>query len=217
MKSNIRIDFVSDVSCPWCVVGLYSLRAALAAVETDVTGEIHFQPFELNPQMPPQGQEIVEHLTAKYGLTREQLQQNTDAMEARGLALGFVFGKGKRSRIYNTFDAHRLLHFAGREGQQLSLKLALFKAYFTDGRDPSSHEVLIDVADQVGLNKSRVRNILEGDEFAREVRDQQRYYRDLGVNAVPTMVFNGRDALRGAQPVDTYVQVLSGIAREQCE
>jgi predicted DsbA family dithiol-disulfide isomerase len=217
MKSNIRIDFVSDVSCPWCVIGLYTLRAALAEVEADVTGEIHFQPFELNPQMPPQGQEIVEHLTAKYGITRDQLQQNTKALEARGRAVGFVFGKGKRNRIYNTFDAHRLLHYAQTEELQLPLKLALFKAYFTDGRDPSAHEVLIDVAEQVGMNRSRVSKILQGDEFARDVREQQRYYLDLGVNAVPTIVFNGRDALRGAQPIDTYIQVLSGIARESRE
>ncbi|MGC2164745.1 MAG: DsbA family oxidoreductase, partial [Gallionella sp.] len=135
MKGKVRIDFVSDVSCPWCAVGLHALEIALARLDEDVTAEIHFQPFELNPHMVPEGQDISEHLMVKYGLTHAQLRQNTEAMEARGLAVGFTFGRGKRSRIYNTFDAHRLLHWADLQGHQRDLKHALFQAYFTDGRD----------------------------------------------------------------------------------
>lgn len=217
VNRSLRIDFISDVSCPWCAVGLHALEAAIARLDDDVMAEIHFQPFELNPQMPPEGQDTGEHLMAKYGLTAEQLRQNTEAMEARGLAVGFVFGKGKRSRIYNTFDAHRLLHWAGLEGKQQALKHALFQAYFTDGRDPSSHEVLISVAEHVGLDKSRVLEILSGDEYAAEVRKQERYYLDMGVNAVPTVIFNEREMLRGAQSAEVYAQVLADVAGKQAE
>lgn len=212
MNRSVRVDFVSDVSCPWCAVGLHALEAALKRLDDNVRAEIHFQPFELNPQMPPEGQDTSEHLMAKYGLTAEQVRQNTEAMEARGLAVGFVFGKGKRSRIYNTFDAHRLLHWAGLEGTQQALKHALFQAYFTDGRDPSSHEVLIGVAEQLGLDRSRVLEILSGDEYAADVRKQQRYYLDLGVNAVPTVIFNEREMLRGAHSEDVYAQVMTDAA-----
>ncbi len=217
MHSSIRIDFISDVSCPWCVVGLHALEAAIASLEPGVAAEIRFHPFELNPHMPADGQDIGEHLTAKYGLTPTQLRQNTEAMYARGLAVGFAFGKDKRSRIYNTFDAHRLLHWAWLEGRQLALKHALFQAYFTDGRNPSAPEVLISVAEQVGLDAMRAREILAGDEYAQEVREQERYYLDLGINAVPTIIFDQREMLRGAQTVEVYAQVLSSRAGKQAE
>jgi predicted DsbA family dithiol-disulfide isomerase len=145
MTAHIKIDFVSDVSCPWCVIGLRSLEQALERIGDNATAEIHFQPFELNPHMPPEGQDIAEHIAQKYGSTPEQLARNQDGIRTRGAALGFTFNMDKRSRIYNTFDAHRLLHWAGLEGRQHALKRALFAAYFTDGRNPSDHAVLIDV------------------------------------------------------------------------
>ena len=133
----MKIDFVSDVSCPWCAIGLRSLETALERIGPDLAPELHFQPFELNPQMGADGQDIAEHLHEKYGLSPEQLAQNSEAIRARGAALGFTFTQGARRRIYNTFDAHRLLHWAEGEGRQHELKQALFKAYFTDGQDPS--------------------------------------------------------------------------------
>src|SRR5450759_1069950 len=139
----MKIDFVSDVSCPWCVIGLKALEEAIARLGDQVQAEIHFQPFELNPQMPPEGQDINEHLAEKYHTTPEQMEQSREMIRARGEEVGFSFVSGKRSRIYNTFDSHRLLHWAEQQGRQLALKHALFKAYFTDGENPGAHDVLI--------------------------------------------------------------------------
>ena len=155
MPTTLKIDFVSDVSCPWCIIGLNALEQAADRLKGEVALDLHFQPFELNPQMAPEGQDIGEHLQEKYGATPEQSQKNREAIAARGAALGFTFSMDKRSRIYNTFDAHRLLHWAEEKGLQPALKKALFKAYFTDGQDPSNHEVLVRVADEVGLDVAR--------------------------------------------------------------
>lgn len=146
MTTTLKIDFVSDVSCPWCIIGLKALEQAAERLQGEVALDLHFQPFELNPQMGPEGQDIGEHLQEKYGATPEQSQKNREAIAARGAELGFTFSMDKRSRIYNTFDAHRLLHWAEEQGLQKALKHALFTAYFTDGKDPSNHEVLVQVA-----------------------------------------------------------------------
>jgi predicted DsbA family dithiol-disulfide isomerase len=215
VNTRIRIDFVSDVSCPWCAVGLQSLEAVLSQLGDQVTADVHFQPFELNPKMPPEGQEISAHLMEKYGLTREQYVQNTEAMRVRGEQVGFTFGVGKRSRIYNTFDAHRLLHWAGLEDRQAALKHALFKAYFTDGEDPSSHEILTRIAEKAGLNAARAREILASDEYAKEVREWERYYLDRGINAVPSVIIDESQLIRGAQPADVYAQMLRDVAKVQ--
>ena len=127
MSAPLKIDFVSDVSCPWCVVGLYGLTRALDLLGDEVQAEIRFQPFELNPKMGPEGQNITEHITEKYGSTPEQSQKNREMIRARGAEVGFAFRTDGNSRIYNTFDAHRLLYCAGLEGLQLQLKEALFK------------------------------------------------------------------------------------------
>src|SRR5487761_2398088 len=182
MNTPMKIDFVSDVSCPWCVIGLKALEAAIARLGDEVKTEIHFQPFELNPQMPPGGQDIDEHLAEKYGATPEQSEQTREMIRARGAETGFAFAMAKRSRIYNTFDAHRLLHWADHEGRQLALEHALFKACFTDGENPGAHEVLIRVAGEVGLDAARAKEILSSDEYADEVRRQERFYLDQGIN-----------------------------------
>ena len=134
MTTNLKIDFVSDVSCPWCAIGLSALEQALAAVEGDIHAEMHFHPFELNPQMGPDGQDVTEHLTQKYGSTPEQQAQVRATIRERGAEAGFAFKPEGRGRIWNTFDAHRLLHWAGNEGRQSALKHALLGAYFTDGK-----------------------------------------------------------------------------------
>ena len=176
MNTAIKIDFVSDVSCPWCVIGLKALEQAIERLGDEVKTEIHFQPFELNPQMPPGGQDITEHLAEKYGATPEQSEQTREMIRARGEEVGFTFALAKRSRIYNTFDAHRLLHWAELEGRQLALKHALFKAYFTDGENPGAHEVLTRLAGEVGLDRARANEILSSDAYAGDVRKQQRFY-----------------------------------------
>jgi predicted DsbA family dithiol-disulfide isomerase len=217
MTTPLKIDFVSDVSCPWCVIGLRSLEQALGRTGAGATADIHFQPFELNPQMGPEGQDIAEHLAQKYGSTREQLVRNQEAIRARGAALGFTFDMSKRSRVYNTFDAHRLLHWAELEGQQLALKRALFAAYFTEGRDPSDREALIDVAAHAGLDAVRAREILESDRYADEVRERQRFYGERGIQAVPSVIINDKYLIQGGQPVEVFEQALRQIAAEPAQ
>ena len=183
MTTHLKIDFVSDVSCPWCVIGLRALDQALARVKDEVQAELHFQPFELNPNMPAEGQEITEHITQKYGITASQADANRENIRQRGAQLGFKFSSasdagGGRHRIYNTFDAHRLLHWAALEGGglQRALKEALFAAYFTDGQSPASHEVLARVAGEVGLDAERARDVLASNAYADEVRERAQFY-----------------------------------------
>jgi predicted DsbA family dithiol-disulfide isomerase len=215
MTAKLKIDFVSDVSCPWCVIGLRALEQALERVGDAVTAEIHFQPFELNPQLPPVGQDITEHLVQKYGSTPEQLERNREAIRARGADLGFTFEMGKRSRVYNTFDAHRLLHWAELEGRQHELKRALFAAYFTEGRNPSDREVLIDVATQAGLDAVRAREILESGRYADEVREREQFYGQQGIRAVPSVIVDDRYLIQGGQPVEVFEQALRQIASQK--
>jgi predicted DsbA family dithiol-disulfide isomerase len=213
MAAALKIDFVSDVSCPWCVIGLRALEQALERVG-DGGAAIHFQPFELNPQMPPEGEDIAEHLAQKYGSTREQLLRNQENIRARGAELGFTFDMSRRSRVYNTFDAHRLLHWAALEGRQRELKRALFAGYFTEGRNPSDHEVLVDVAARAGLDAQRARAILQSGEYADEVRERERFYTGHGIHAVPSVIINDQYLIQGGQPVEVFEQVLRKIASQ---
>ena len=212
-SSPLRIDFVSDVSCPWCAVGLASLQQALAALDGEVTAEIHFQPFELNPQMPPEGEDSTEHLARKYGSSAEQIDANREAIRARGAALGFTFNMDRRSRVYNTFDAHRLLHWAELEDRHIALKHALLRAYFTDGEDVSSHETLARLAGEAGLDISRAREILAADTYAEEVRAQEQFFMGRGVHSVPATIVNGQHLISGGQPPEAFEQALRQIAQ----
>jgi predicted DsbA family dithiol-disulfide isomerase len=212
MTTPLKIDFVSDVSCPWCVIGLRALEQALERIGDGATADIHLQPFELNPHMAPEGQDIAEHLAQKYGSTPEQLARNQEAIRARGAELGFKFDMGKRSRVYNTFDAHRLLHWAELEGRHLPLKRALFAAYFTEGRDPSDRETLVEIATQVGLDPARAREILESGRYADEVRERERFYGERGIQAVPSVIINDKYLIQGGQPVEAFEQALRRIA-----
>ena len=219
MTTFLKIDFVSDVSCPWCAIGLKSLDQALARVAGDITAELHFQPFELNPEMGPEGQEITEHITEKYGITPEQADGNRENIRLRGEDVGFIFSRaeqpgGGRSRIYNTFDAHRLLHWAALEGadKQRRLKEGLLEAYFTDGQSPASHEVLVRVAGAAGLDTLRAKEILATYAYAREVRERESFYLNQGVHSVPAVIINDRHLISGGQPVEVFEQALRKIA-----
>ena len=214
MNTPMKIDFVSDVSCPWCVIGLKALEAAIARLAGEVETEIHFQPFELNPQMPPGGQDIDEHLAEKYGASPAQSEATREMIRARGEEAGFTFAMAKRSRIYNTFDAHRLLHWAEHEGRQLALEHALFKAYFTDGENPGAHAVLIRLAGEVGLDAARAKEILSSDEYTEDVRRQERFYLDQGISAVPAVIVNDRHLIQGGQTAEVFEQALRRIAAE---
>ena len=208
----MRIDFVSDVSCPWCAIGLAALEQALARLDGEVAAELHFQPVELNPQMAPEGEDTIEHLTRKYGITPAQCERNAEAIRLRGEAVGFTFGKGKRRRIYNTFDAHRLLHWAGLEGRQRELKHALLRAYFTEGENPSDAALLVRVAGEAGLDRERAAAILPCDDFADAVRERERFWLDQGIHAVPAVVIDERHLIEGGQPVEVFERALRQLA-----
>jgi predicted DsbA family dithiol-disulfide isomerase len=219
MTTLLKIDFVSDVSCPWCVIGLKALDEALARVGGEVSAQLRFQPFELNPQMGAQGQEITEHITQKYGITAAQANANRENIRARGAQVGFTFSRaddagGGRSRIYNTFDAHRLLHWAQTEDlhKQKALKEALFTAYFTNGQSPASHEVLVKAASDAGLDATRAREILGSDEYAAEVREREQFYLNSGIHSVPAVIINERHLISGGQPVEVFEQALRQLA-----
>ncbi|MFA6229926.1 MAG: DsbA family oxidoreductase [Rhodanobacter sp.] len=208
----LRIDFVSDVSCPWCAVGLASLQQALAKLAGEVNADIHFQPFELNPQMPAEGEDSTEHLARKYGSTPEQIELNREAIRERGASLGFTFNMNRRSRVYNTFDAHRLLHWAELEGRQLALKQILLRAYFTDGEDVSAHDTLQRLASEAGLDASQAAAILASDRYAGEVRAQEQFFLARGIQSVPATIINGRQLISGGQPPEAFELALRQIA-----
>ena len=206
----MKIDFVSDVACPWCAVGLHSLETALARLGDTVQVEMHFQPFELNPTMPPEGEDTVAHLSKKYGMSPEQLAQGREGLRQRGAAVGFTFGE--RPRVWNTFNAHRLLHWAGLEGRQRELKHALLTAYHTNAENPGATDVLIRLAGEVGLDVERARAILASEEFSAEVRALERHYQELGIHSVPSIIINDQHLIQGGQPPELFEQALRQIA-----
>jgi len=212
----MKIDFVSDVSCPWCAIGLASLETALARIGPELQVALHFQPFELNPQMAPEGEDTIEHLSRKYGIGAAEIARNQENIRARGAAVGFTFVLGARKRVYNTFDAHRLLHWAGTLGaaQQLALKQALLEAYFTHGQDPSAHEVLARAAEAVGLDGAQARDILASGAYADEVRDAEQFYQERGIHSVPAVIIDDTHLISGGQPPEVFERALRQLAQQ---
>jgi len=210
----MKIDFISDVSCPWCIIGLRGLEEALARTGDLIAADVTFQPFELNPQMGKDGQNIGEHITEKYGSTPEQSAASRTMIRERAADLGFAMRMSETSRIYNTFDAHRLLHWAHLEGKQAALKHALFVAYFTEQQDPSDHAVLISVAAKVGLDPVRAAAILSSNAFADDVRTAEHLWRSRGISAVPAVVINDRYLISGGQPAEAFERALREITAE---
>ena len=206
----MKIDFVSDVACPWCAVGLFSLEEALRRIGAQLQVQLRFQPFELNPRMPPEGEDTVEHLARKYGASPERLAQTREMLRQRGAEVGFTFGE--RARIWNTFDAHRLLHWAGLEGKQRELKHALLAAYHTHGLNPGSAEVLLKLCADVGLDVARARAILDSDAYADAVREAERHWQSLGIQAVPSVVIDDRHLIQGGQPPEAFERALRQLA-----
>lgn len=214
MPRPIRIDFVSDISCPWCIIGLRGLEIALERLGDAVEADIHFQPFELNPAMAPEGENIVAHIGRKYGATPEQSAANRANIRERAASVGFTMAMTDTSRIYNSFDAHRLLHWAGIEGRQTALKHALFDSYFTHGEDISDHDVLIAAAARAGLDAEQARAILSSDLYAAEVREAERLWQGRGIQSVPAIVIDNRYLISGGQPPESFEQALRQIAAE---
>lgn len=207
----LKIAFVSDVACPWCAIGLASMERALANRNEEVEATMRIEPFELNPDMGPEGAETVPYLMRKYGRTPEQIAQAQARIRERGAAVGFRFGA--RNHVWNTFDAHRVLHWAGLEGRALELKRALLRAYHGEGRNPAAPEVLVELAAEVGLDPARARAIVDSREFEPEVRKRERHWLEMGVSGVPFVLVNGQYAIEGAQPPEAFEQAFTKIAR----
>jgi predicted DsbA family dithiol-disulfide isomerase len=212
MTQPLTIDFVSDIACPWCAIGLSSLQLALARLGDAVDAKIVVHPFELNPQMGPDGEAIVDYLGKKYGRTPEQIAETQAMIRERGESVGFAFGP--RTYVYNTFDAHRLMHWAGIKGKQVPLKMALLKAYHADGKDPSNHEVLVEAAQSVGLDAAEAAEVLRNGDYAQEVRAEEQQYQALGISSVPSIIFNQRYLVSGGQPVEAFEQVIQQVLSE---
>lgn len=216
MTTQLKIDFVSDVSCPWCAIGLGALEQALANVAGDVQATLHCQPFELNPHMVPGGQDITEHLTEKYGSTAEQQAQMRETIRQRGAEVGFAFNVEGRGRVYNTFDAHRLLHWASTVApeRQLALKKALLTACHTNRQAMENHDVLLQAAAEAGLDTEEARTVLASTRFADDVRKQEAFFTGHGIRSVPAFIINDRHLISGGQPAAVFEQALRQIAAE---
>ncbi|MBD9442149.1 DsbA family oxidoreductase [Pseudomonas sp. PDM04] len=217
MTAQVSIDFISDVVCPWCALGATALEQAIENVAGEVSVVLTYKPFELNPNMPPEGEKAVEHLMRKYGRTAEDVAAGKAMQIARGEAIGFTFDLEKRSHFYNTFDAHRLLYWALQQGRQVALKKILLRAYFTDGQNPSDRETLVQLAAEAGLDAAAAKEVLDSGAFAKEVRELEGFYQQRGINSVPAMVLNGRHLVSGSQSVEYYEQMLRQMAKAPAE
>ncbi|HUX91630.1 MAG TPA: DsbA family oxidoreductase [Gallionellaceae bacterium] len=215
MHRLLKIDIVSDVSCPWCIIGYSALSQALDKLAPTISARLAWKPFELNPDMPAEGQPMGEHLHEKYGSSKADIAQARNMITARGAALGFQFNFSDEGRIYNTFNAHRLLYWARQYGKQTELKLALFKLYFTDGGNPGNAEALVRAAAKAGLPADEARKILDSDRFAHEVREEEAKYLAMGIHSVPTFIINDKYRFIGGQPVDEFVATLEKIVAEE--
>jgi len=211
MKTTLRIDIVSDVMCPWCAIGYASLRQALTAMEDKIVADIHWQPFELNPDMPAEGQHLREHLAEKYGSSDEESRANRERITQMGANLGFTFNFRDDQRILNTFAAHQLLHWAAEEGKQTELKLALFSAYFRDGRDVSKADELCAIAAEVGLDGAAAATVLADGRYANIIRATEQQWQEMGIRSVPAIILNQKYLVSGAQPPESYVKALTEI------
>ena len=212
MKPRLGITIVSDVACPWCAVGLASIDRALERMGGEVEADIRVEPFELNPDMGPEGEEIVAYIARKYGRTAEQIAETQARIRQAGANAGFAFGR--RDHVWNTFDAHRMLHWASLEGRGAELKRALLRAYHGEGRNPAAKDVLVEAAAAAGLDRARAEAVASSDEFANEVRERERHWLRQGVSGVPFVVINDKYAIEGAQPPEAFEQAFRQIAGE---
>jgi predicted DsbA family dithiol-disulfide isomerase len=211
-QQSIRVDIVSDVVCPWCAVGYYQL--AKAADATGISIEVHWHPFELNPQMIAEGENLREHIAAKYGSSPEDSAKARAHLTELGAELGFAFNFSDDSRIWNTFQAHQLIDWAEGQGRAHDMKLALLTAYFTQGRNVDDLDVLVDVAGGIGLDADQARQALDSGSQADQVRGKQRFWTQQGITGVPAMVFLRQHLVTGAQGTENYARILQHLAAE---
>ena len=209
-KQPLQIDIVSDVVCPWCIIGYRQLAEALE--QTNTPHEIHWHPFELNPNMPPEGQNLREHIIEKYGSSVQESNDSRIRMTAAGAEVGFEFQFTDDTRMHNTFNLHQLLHWAEQQGRMHDLKQALFTAHFTNNRNISDNAVLADIAAEIGLNRTEALAVLEDQRFAKEIRESVQRSQEQGIQSVPAVIFNGRHLVSGAQGVENYTNILKQLA-----
>lgn len=214
MTEKIKIDIVSDVVCPWCIIGYKRLEKAIAEMGVEDKVELDWQPFELNPQMPSEGQDIIEHITEKYGSTLEQQKASQKQMIDIGAELDFKFDFFEGMRMPNTFDAHILLEYAKENGKQTELNLRLVSAFFSEQKDISDREILLQEIKNIGLNVDEATARLNSDDTRYQIQTAENYWKNAGVTSVPTVVFNRKSAVTGAQPVDVFKQVLTDLIKE---
>lgn len=217
MKPTIKIDYVSDVACPWCAVGLGNLNQAMALLRDKVNFEVHFRPFELNRNMPVGGQDAIEHLTEKYGLTADQVKANQANIRIKASEAGFEFHPEGRKRVYNTFDCHRLLYWAAKEynlQKQADLKRELLNTYFCLAVNLDDQSNLIDAVMRAGLDKDRAQEILKGKEFTDEVREEESTYTGAGISSVPSIILDNQYLLQGAQPPESFVNAFERLIQK---
>ena len=211
-QATTDVIIVSDVMCPWCIIGYRQLEEAMAT--TGVKANIRWEPFELNPDMPVTGQNTSEHIQQKYGSTAEQSEQSRVQMKTLGETLGFAFNWTPESRMWNTFIIHQLLEFALTQGKQHSLKMALFSAHFTDQRALSRTDVLVDIASSIGLDATKAKAILDSGELGAITREKQQYWKARSISGVPSMIFGGKYLITGAQGVAAYSDILQRVTAE---
>lgn len=216
-KPSIKIDYVSDIACPWCAVGLGNLNKAMTQLGDKVNFELHFRPFELNPNMPLGGQDAIEHLTKKYGLSVEQVKANQSNIRSKAIEAGFEFHPEGRKRVYNTFDAHRLLYWAGKEfnlEKQGLLKKELLNTYFCLAVNLDDRKNIIDAVIRAGLDPIRAQAILDSSEFSKEVKEEETTYTRAGINSVPAIILNDQYLLQGAQPPEAFVNIFEQLVKQ---
>jgi predicted DsbA family dithiol-disulfide isomerase len=212
MPKQLKIDFISDIACPFCAIGLKDLDEALASLADEIDAELIFHPFEINPDLPPEGQNVGENLREKYGDAAEQVPSDQPSLSDRAREVGVDVALANEDRFYNTFDAHRLLHWAKLEGKQRDLKEALFTAYFSEKRDVSNHVVLVDIAQSAGLEREGAVDVLQSGKFSRYVRMSEELSMSRGINAVPAIIVNDQYLISGGQPAKVFAHVLREIA-----
>jgi predicted DsbA family dithiol-disulfide isomerase len=210
----LQVDIVSDVVCPWCIIGYRQFEKALGLSQQSFDVTVTWHPFELNPHMPPEGQNLGEHIQQKYGSSEAQRRSARTRLTQLGAALGFQFNYSDAMRVVNTFQAHQLLHWARIEGKQTELKLALFTAFFSEGKDVSDRATLLGICECVGLSEDEAQSVLESGRYAGAVRSEQRQWLDREIHGVPFFVFNNRFSVPGAQEAETFAKVLNKLVEK---
>ncbi|WP_022942663.1 DsbA family oxidoreductase [Psychromonas hadalis] len=211
---KLQIDIVSDVMCPWCIVGYKGLQKALQQLAPDVQANINWLPFELNPDMPNEGQNIKEHLIEKYGITEQQSAQNSEMLKQRGKEVDFDFNFAPQMRMINSFDCHRLLAWAKQQDKQHVLQMALFSAHFTQNMALNDRKNLIKIVASVGLDINTANDLLDSDAYAKQVRAEQKTSQERGIQAVPTFIINHQYSISGGQTAEAFQEILTDIVKK---